>query len=224
MSRRAFTKTFSSARVMTDRRASVMRPSPNWSTSMPCLRPQGCSNSAARRASSLLGSRSHFRSYTHWVLGSPAAMKNALGVRRNIRFVLGALPCLPSLDSSIDLVVCSEVLEHLYRVDQLPSIEAIARVTKPGGLSIITTPNPLGIRSTLFLPIQGVRRAFKRNPGLQLIESVLKPSRIREMVRPWSMWKGRLPQAMPRRSQGGCHGASKSTFTPSPPILEGMRC
>lgn len=118
-------------------------------------------------------------------IGLTAAMKNTLAMRRNIRFLLGALPCLPIPDSSFDLVVCSEVLEHLYREDQLPSIEAIARVTRPGGLSIVTTPNPLGIRSMMFLPIRGVRRALRRNPGGQLVENWIRPSEIRGMVHPW---------------------------------------
>jgi SAM-dependent methyltransferase len=46
---------------------------------------------------------------------------------------------LPFEDGSFDLVWCSEVIEHL--VDPAFSLGELRRVTKPGGLLVLTTPN-----------------------------------------------------------------------------------
>ncbi len=46
---------------------------------------------------------------------------------------------LPFDDGSFDLVWCSEVIEHLQ--DPAFSLGELRRVTKPGGLLVLTTPN-----------------------------------------------------------------------------------
>lgn len=58
---------------------------------------------------------------------------------------------LPIKNSSIDLVVCSEVLEHLFFPEKI--IGEIQRVLKPGGKLILTVPNfpSLQTRISLFL-------------------------------------------------------------------------
>jgi len=43
-------------------------------------------------------------------------------------------------DNKFDVVLCAEVLEHLY--DPLPAIEEAYRVLKPGGKYIVTVPSP----------------------------------------------------------------------------------
>ena len=45
-------------------------------------------------------------------------------------------------DNSMDYVVCSEVLEHLY--DPLPAMKEAHRVLKEGGKYIVTVPHPHG--------------------------------------------------------------------------------
>lgn len=45
-------------------------------------------------------------------------------------------------DESFDVVVCSEVLEHLY--DPMEAIKEAKRVLRPNGLYIITVPHPAG--------------------------------------------------------------------------------
>jgi methionine biosynthesis protein MetW len=42
-------------------------------------------------------------------------------------------------DQSFDLIVCSEVIEHVYSPDDL--LDEIRRLLKPGGYAVITTPN-----------------------------------------------------------------------------------
>jgi ubiquinone/menaquinone biosynthesis C-methylase UbiE len=52
--------------------------------------------------------------------------------------VIGDGLCLPFIDNCIDIVVCSEVLEHVEKPSQL--IREITRVLKANGKAIITTP------------------------------------------------------------------------------------
>ena len=53
--------------------------------------------------------------------------------------------CLPFADASMDAVVSIEVIEHVE--DQFAFLRELARVTKPGGLVIVTTPNVLNLNS-----------------------------------------------------------------------------
>jgi methionine biosynthesis protein MetW len=46
---------------------------------------------------------------------------------------------LPFADASFDVVVCVEVLEHLFA--PLDAVREMARVLRPGGLLIVTVPN-----------------------------------------------------------------------------------
>jgi len=52
---------------------------------------------------------------------------------------------LPSEDASFDLVTCTEVFEHLENFRH--AIREAARVTKPGGLFVVSTPNVLSMKS-----------------------------------------------------------------------------
>ncbi len=51
------------------------------------------------------------------------------------------LVALPLGDEAVDLVVCSQVVEHLW--DQDGFVAECARVLRPGGLLVVTTPNRL---------------------------------------------------------------------------------
>lgn len=57
------------------------------------------------------------------------------------RFVRGDLNALPLLQESFDLVVSFQVIEHLE--DPSPYLGAMARMLRPNGLAILTTPNLL---------------------------------------------------------------------------------
>ena len=54
---------------------------------------------------------------------------------------------LPYPDASFDLVTCTEVIEHLEHFRS--ALREIARVLRPGGVCIVTTPNVLNLRSRL---------------------------------------------------------------------------
>ena len=112
-------------------------------------------------------------------------MRIVLQEASRIHFVEGILPYLPIADSCIDLVVFSEVLEHLYKEYQAMSIEAIARVVRKGCFVILTTPNPLGIRSIIYVPIKILKQILGRPMSGQLIENWIKPIDLQRMVEPF---------------------------------------
>jgi len=58
-----------------------------------------------------------------------------------IRFVEGSCTRLPFPDASFDVVASFETIEHLDAADQPPMLSEFARVLKPDGLLIISSPN-----------------------------------------------------------------------------------
>lgn len=57
------------------------------------------------------------------------------------RFVEGSCTRLPFPEGSFDVVVSFETIEHLDAADQAPMLAEFARVLKPDGLLIISSPN-----------------------------------------------------------------------------------
>ncbi|TKX86569.1 class I SAM-dependent methyltransferase [Halorubrum sp. SS5] len=64
---------------------------------------------------------------------------------KSIDFTLGKLPHLPFKSDKFDMVVCSEVLEHVKKENQESSIEELSRVVSSSGVVILSTPNPRSI-------------------------------------------------------------------------------
>lgn len=60
---------------------------------------------------------------------------------------------LPFRSASFDLVMMLEVIEHLPDIPH--SLREIARVLKPGGIAIITTPNRLNVTSRIHYLLTG---------------------------------------------------------------------
>jgi len=65
---------------------------------------------------------------------------------------------LPYVDSSYDLVTCTEVLEHLEHYRE--TIREIHRVLKPGGVFVLTTPNILNFKSRIRFMVCGFYNLF----------------------------------------------------------------
>jgi 2-polyprenyl-3-methyl-5-hydroxy-6-metoxy-1,4-benzoquinol methylase len=67
---------------------------------------------------------------------------------------------LPYADSSFDVVLLVEVIEHLenHRV----AIGELARVLKPGGVLILTTPNVMRLNSRLHFLLTGYHKTKRR--------------------------------------------------------------
>jgi 2-polyprenyl-3-methyl-5-hydroxy-6-metoxy-1,4-benzoquinol methylase len=71
---------------------------------------------------------------------------------------------VPLADESANIVCSAEVIEHLENPRAF--VRELVRLTKPGGLIIITTPNQLSILSKLTLILKNEFNAFQEAPGL----------------------------------------------------------
>jgi len=63
-----------------------------------------------------------------------------------------------------DVVCAVEIIEHLENPRAF--IRELVRLTKPGGLVIVTTPNQLSLLSKLTLILKNQFNAFQEAPGL----------------------------------------------------------
>ncbi len=69
--------------------------------------------------------------------------------------VAGDACCLPFADHTFDLVISSECIEHT--LDPLGAVRQIHRVTRPGGLFLITVPNRVWHFAATFANAFGLR-------------------------------------------------------------------
>lgn len=67
---------------------------------------------------------------------------------------------LPYLDASFDLVLMTEVIEHLE--NHRAALSELARVLRPGGRLILTTPNIMRLDSRLGFLLSGMHKAKRR--------------------------------------------------------------
>jgi SAM-dependent methyltransferase len=65
------------------------------------------------------------------------------GTRSNLRYLHGSATKLPLADASVDLVVSFETIEHLPRDEQPRMLAELARVCAPGGIAVLSAPNPV---------------------------------------------------------------------------------
>jgi 2-polyprenyl-3-methyl-5-hydroxy-6-metoxy-1,4-benzoquinol methylase len=70
----------------------------------------------------------------------------------------------PLADASADVVCAVETIEHLENPRAF--MRELVRLTKPGGLVIVTTPNQLSLLSKLTLVLKNQFNAFQEAPGL----------------------------------------------------------
>ncbi|HVE84614.1 MAG TPA: methyltransferase domain-containing protein [Myxococcales bacterium] len=82
------------------------------------------------------------------------------------RFVAADLnrPPYPLEDASADAAVSVETIEHLENPRAL--VRELARVVRPGGVVLLTTPNQLSLLSKLTLLTRNQFNAFQEAPGL----------------------------------------------------------
>lgn len=98
------------------------------------------------------------------VYGIDMSQGNLKKARKFLKPTLGSAEKLPFKDKTFDLVVASEILEHLISPDK--TFKEINRVLKPRGNAIITFPNTssLQFRFGIFL--------FGSNPALNYPENL----------------------------------------------------
>jgi SAM-dependent methyltransferase len=68
-----------------------------------------------------------------------AAAAHAAARYPHVRVARGNLACLPVADSTVDVVANLQVIEHLW--DQAEFLAECARVLRPGGRLLVSTPN-----------------------------------------------------------------------------------
>ena len=90
---------------------------------------------------------------------------------------------LPYPSGRFDLVVSMDVIEHVKEPGLLPWLREIFRVTKPGGLVFLTTPNYASKALTFIertaLELIARRQGFSRNA---MHPSKFTPERLRAML------------------------------------------
>ncbi len=71
---------------------------------------------------------------------------------------------VPLPDESADVVVAIEIIEHLENPRAF--VRELTRLTKLGGLIVLTTPNQLSLLSKMTFLLRGQFNAFQEAPGL----------------------------------------------------------
>ena len=110
---------------------------------------------------------------------------------------------LPLASASADLVICVEVIEHVY--DTEATFSEIARVLRPGGKLLLSTPYHGRIKNLLiallafdrhFAPTGPHVRFFSRRSLGRCLQNVgLQTTAIRYLNRFWPIWEGMLVTA-----------------------------
>lgn len=104
-------------------------------------------------------------------------------------FARGDAQLMPFADSSVDVVVFSEVIEHLLQPEL--AVWEVARVLKPGGVLVMTTNNAseMPLRSPLSNPFAWLEKVFGAHHP-KLIS-------LRPWVWPWPVHRDLLPEGSP---------------------------
>ncbi len=68
----------------------------------------------------------------------PSATAREEASRRGVRVLEGRAEDLPAEDSSVDIAIASDVIEHVP--DDGAAVRELARVLRPGGLALVTVP------------------------------------------------------------------------------------
>lgn len=87
-------------------------------------------------------------------------------------FFGSSLASIPLADKTIDLILCTEVLEHIH--DHEEALDEMARVTAPGGWLLLTVPTPPAVPDPAHVR-EGYRAeelsSMLRQRGFEIIET-----------------------------------------------------
>jgi len=108
---------------------------------------------------------------------SPKSIEEAERNNRCDEYFVGMAEDLPFNKSYFDIVICTEVIEHLMDVERACS--EINRVLKNTGYLIISTPNPL---SYLMIRRKIVEKIKRKHFG-QIIENPISSRRLKKLFK-----------------------------------------
>ena len=111
-----------------------------------------------------------------------ARKRLSINYNLNCEFLVADATKLPFDSNQFDVVILSEVLEHV--LDQERCIQEIYRVIKPNGSLMLTTPNSGGIHhDTIKLSCKLLRKPY--TPHSQIIDNLLPPSKLKQLLLPY---------------------------------------
>ena len=119
--------------------------------------------------------------------------------KKAVRFLTADLSALPFPDRCFDLVLCTEVLEHI--ADPKAVIAEMARITTHNGYVLITTPNPNNIFEKLGYAIDQISKGSLKRTYWSGHDSVSAPPLRAEVglahvsVHPYRTWRRLLKNA-----------------------------
>lgn len=106
--------------------------------------------------------------------------------------ILASAGELPLVSSGFDVVICSEVLEHLP--DHAAAFHELARILAPGGHLLVTTPFVYPLHEEPYdfvrLTIHQLRSLASRE-GLELITAETLGDEVEVLATIWGQWFGR---------------------------------
>lgn len=124
-----------------------------------------------------------------------AHARAAYADRRNLRFERGSVAALPLADASVDTIVSFETVEHLPADLQPQMLAEFARVLRPGGILVLSAPNPVE-----YSQARGYRNPFHlHEPARAELEALLDrefPARRWWRQRRWfgsALWEEEAP-------------------------------
>ena len=125
----------------------------------------------------------------HHIESAAAKHSNQNTGRLSASFVRGDAEFLPFADGSFDVIVWSEVIEHLMRPEL--AVWEVARVLRPGGLLVMTTNNAseMPLRSPLSDPLAFLEKALGFRHDWLISH--------RPWVWPWPIDRAVLPDSSP---------------------------
>ncbi len=153
----------------------------------------------------------------------PDARAMARLAEQGVKARAGGIEALPLEDSSTDVVICSEVLEHLSDEQLAAGLLEIKRVLRPGGMLIGTTPYREELKNNEFMCMHcgqkshrwGHQQSFDEARMRQLLESQFTVREARPKYFPmWQTnWKGKIfNAALVVLAALGSHGQGANLF------------
>ena len=107
--------------------------------------------------------------------------RKRVNARCNCEFLVADATKLPFNSHLFDVVILSEVLEHV--IDQKRCIQEIYRIIKPNGYLMLTTPNSEGIHRNIIKLVHNLLRKTYRLSN-QIIDNPLSAAELKQMLGP----------------------------------------